>query len=178
MLRLDLRPFHNADFKIKRKWYIPSKSVPSKGKTLGARLRVMLKRIWFLFTIYCLAVSVVPRRGANKNIYPVRLLISTLLQDFRSYSATSWYESEYATKCIRVDVQVLTKRPHAIMKFFSWKRCYKVRLIPRVFSRLRKIAKSDYYLRHVCLSVHRHENNSAPTGTDSHKTWQLSKVFP
>ena len=31
--------------------------------------------------------------------------------------------------------------------------CYKVRLMPWVFSRVRKIAKSDYYLRHVCLPV-------------------------
>jgi len=33
------------------------------------------------------------------------------------------------------------------------------------FRPVRKIAKSDYYLRHVCLSVRRSAlNNSAPTG--------------
>jgi len=34
-----------------------------------------------------------------------------------------------------------------------------------IFRRVRKIAKSNYYLRHVCLSVRRSAlNNSAPTG--------------
>jgi hypothetical protein len=42
--------------------------------------------------------------------------------------------------------------------------CHSCSHLVTIFRRVRKIAKTNYYLRRVCLSVRPQWNNSAPTG--------------
>jgi hypothetical protein len=93
-----------------------------------------------------------------------------LLRTDSKFQSVTWRENKYNTRCVRcvcaciIEVLSLSEKNSCRVKE---RKAFRI----SVFKCVRRIAKSDYLLRYVCLSVRMEQ--LGPHWTDFHEIWHL-----